>query len=109
MGRPGWLRLAAPDPSGTSATTSESRPAEAGQTSVRSWRTSNGDGRLDLVTGSDDCCDHEPGIRWFRRGADGRFTAKDEIHVRVAGILAAPIAPARIISRTSLSRSIASA
>jgi FG-GAP-like repeat len=53
----------------------------------------DGDERLDLVTGSDDCCDHEPGIHWFRRGADGRFTAKDEIHVRVAGIPAAPIAP----------------
>jgi hypothetical protein len=46
----------------------------------------DGDGRLDLVTGSDDCCDHEPGFHWFRRGADGRFTAQGEILVHVAGI-----------------------
>ena len=29
----------------------------------------DGDGRLDLVTGSDDCCDKEPGFHWFRREA----------------------------------------
>jgi hypothetical protein len=46
----------------------------------------DGDGRLDIVTGSDDCCGHEPGFHWFRRGADGRFTAKGEILVRVAGL-----------------------
>lgn len=46
----------------------------------------DGDGRLDIVTGSDDCCDHEPGFHWFRCGADGRFTAKGESLVRVAGI-----------------------
>ena len=51
----------------------------------------DGDGRLDLVTGSDDCCDHEPGFHWFRRRADGRFTAKGEILVRVAGIQTEPI------------------
>ena len=50
----------------------------------------DGDGRLDLVTGSDDCCDREPGFYWFRRGADGRFTAKGEVLVRVAGILTEP-------------------
>ena len=44
------------------------------------------DGRPDLVTGSDDCCDPEPGFHWFRRGADGRFTAMGEVLVRVAGI-----------------------
>ena len=44
------------------------------------------DGRPDLVTGSDDCCDREPGFHWFRRGADGRFTAMGEVLVRVAGI-----------------------
>jgi hypothetical protein len=46
----------------------------------------DGDGRLDLATGSDDCCDHEPGFHWFRRGSDGRFTAKREVLVRVAGL-----------------------
>ncbi len=51
----------------------------------------DGDGRLDLVTGSDDCCDHEPGFHWFRRGADGRFTAQGEILVHVAGIQTEPI------------------
>jgi hypothetical protein len=50
----------------------------------------DGDGRLDLVTGSDDCCDRKPGIHWFRRGADGRFTAQGEILVRVAGIQTEP-------------------
>jgi hypothetical protein len=51
----------------------------------------DGDGRLDLVTGSDDCCDKEPGFHWFRRGADGRFTAQGEVHVRVASIHTEPI------------------
>ena len=51
----------------------------------------DGDGRLDLVTGSDDCCDHEPGFHWFRRRADGRFTAKGEVLVHVAGIQTEPI------------------
>jgi hypothetical protein len=46
----------------------------------------DGDGRLDLVTGSDDCCDAEPGFHWFRRGAAGRFTAEGEVVVRVADI-----------------------
>jgi hypothetical protein len=51
----------------------------------------DGDGRLDLVTGSDDCCDHSPGFHWFRRGADGRFTAEGEVLVRVAGMPVEPI------------------
>jgi FG-GAP-like repeat len=51
----------------------------------------DGDGRLDLATGSDDCCDHEPGFHWFRRGADGRFTAQGEILVHVAGVQTEPI------------------
>lgn len=46
----------------------------------------DGDGRLDVVTGSDDCCDSmKPGFYWFRREADGRFVAKGEVHVRAAG------------------------
>jgi hypothetical protein len=44
------------------------------------------DGRPDLVIRSDDCCDREPGVHWFRRGADGRFTAMGEFLVSVAGI-----------------------
>ena len=56
----------------------------------------DGDGRPDLVTGSDDCCDQEPGFHWFRRGADGRFTAKGEVRVRVAGL---PPGPAGEIPR----------
>ena len=40
VGMLGRLRLAAPVRSVNSATTSGSRPAEAGRTSVRSWRTS---------------------------------------------------------------------
>jgi hypothetical protein len=51
----------------------------------------DGDGRLDLVTGSDDCCDHEPGFHWFRREVDGRYAAKGEILVRIAGIQTKPI------------------
>ena len=43
------------------------------------------------MTGSDDCCDHEPGFHWFRRGSDGRFTAQGEILVHVAGIQTEPI------------------
>jgi hypothetical protein len=44
------------------------------------------DGRPDLATGSDVCCDPEPVFHWFRRGADGRFTAISEVLVRVVGI-----------------------
>jgi hypothetical protein len=51
----------------------------------------DGYGRLDLVTGSDDCCDHEPGFHWFRRGSDGRFSGQGEILVHVAGIQTEPI------------------
>ena len=51
----------------------------------------DGDGRLDLVTGSDDCCDHKPGFHWFRREADGRFTTRGKVLIRVAGIPAEPI------------------
>ncbi|CAN5654008.1 hypothetical protein BH23PLA1_BH23PLA1_14360 [soil metagenome] len=44
----------------------------------------DGDGWLDLLTGSDDCCDHEPGFYWFRREENGRFTAQPKVHVQVA-------------------------
>ena len=43
------------------------------------------------MTGSDDCCDAEPGFHWFRRGADGRFAAKGEVLVHLAGIQTEPI------------------
>jgi hypothetical protein len=62
----------------------------------------DGDGRLDLVTGSDDCCDREPGFHWFRRGADGRFTAKGEVLVRVAGIPTDPRSPSSGLSLEEL-------
>jgi FG-GAP-like repeat len=41
------------------------------------------DGHLDLVTGSDNCCDPEPGFYWFRRGSDGKFTAQPKVRVKV--------------------------
>jgi hypothetical protein len=43
----------------------------------------DGDGRVDLLTGSDDCCDREPGFFWFRREADGRYTSQPKIRVSV--------------------------
>jgi hypothetical protein len=45
----------------------------------------DGDGRLDLLTGSDNCCDHEPGFYWFRREADGRYSARPKVRVKVSG------------------------
>jgi hypothetical protein len=43
----------------------------------------DGDGRLDLLTGSDNCCDSEPGFYWFRREADGHFQAQPKVQVKV--------------------------
>jgi hypothetical protein len=45
----------------------------------------DGDGRLDLLTGSDNCCDREPGIFWFRRGADGQYASRPKVRVKVGG------------------------
>src|SRR5262245_34671020 len=45
----------------------------------------DGDGRADLLTGSDNCCDLEPGIYWFRRAADGVCTATTKVRVKVVG------------------------
>jgi hypothetical protein len=45
----------------------------------------DGDGRLDLLTGSDNCCDRGPGIFWFQRGADGVYTARPKVPVTVGG------------------------
>jgi FG-GAP-like repeat len=36
------------------------------------------------LTGSDNCCDNEPGFYWFRREVDGRFIARPKVRVRVA-------------------------
>ena len=44
----------------------------------------DGDGQLDLLTGTDNCCDKEPGFFWFRRGGDGHFVAQPKVRVRVA-------------------------
>jgi FG-GAP-like repeat len=44
------------------------------------------DGRLDVVTGSDNCCDMEPGFFWFRRGRDERFTAMPKVKVELQGV-----------------------
>jgi FG-GAP-like repeat len=43
----------------------------------------DGDHRFDLLTGSDNCCDSEPGVYWFRREANGRFSAQPKL--RLAG------------------------
>jgi len=41
----------------------------------------DGDGDLDLVTGSDDCCDFDFEFFLFRRDADGRFQARESIRM----------------------------
>jgi hypothetical protein len=45
----------------------------------------DGDGHLDLLTGSDNCCDREPGFFWFRREADGHYTARPKVRMKVPG------------------------
>jgi len=45
----------------------------------------DGDGRLDLLTGSDNCCDRESGFYWFRRTADGLFDTRRKVRVKVRG------------------------
>jgi hypothetical protein len=47
----------------------------------------DGDGRLDLLTGSDNCCDKEPGFYWFGRDVEGRFIARPKVRVKVEGSL----------------------
>ena len=44
------------------------------------------DGHVDLVTGSDNCCDYEPGFYWFRRGSDDHFTAMPKVKVKLNGV-----------------------
>ncbi|MFO0957033.1 MAG: VCBS repeat-containing protein [Isosphaeraceae bacterium] len=45
----------------------------------------DGDGRLDLLTGSGNPSDRMPGFYWFRRESDGRFSAQPKVRVRVQG------------------------
>ena len=42
----------------------------------------DGDGQTDLLTGSDNCCDREPGVYWFRRESNGRFTAQPKVRLK---------------------------
>jgi hypothetical protein len=42
----------------------------------------DGDGDLDLVTGSDDCCDFDCEFFLFRRGGDGRFQTRESIRMQ---------------------------
>jgi FG-GAP-like repeat len=53
----------------------------------------DGDGRLDLITGSDDCCNFKGEFFLFRRGADGRFGARETIGTRFSKILPPPFEP----------------
>ena len=46
----------------------------------------DGDGRLDLIGGSDNCCDFERQFFLFRRGADGRFGARESFGTRYSNI-----------------------
>jgi hypothetical protein len=43
----------------------------------------DGDGQLDILTGSDDCCDQEPGFFWFKRKPDGRWARMPKVLVTV--------------------------
>jgi hypothetical protein len=46
----------------------------------------DGDGRLDLMAGSDNCCDMEPGFFWFRNEGGGRYTARPKVRVKLPGV-----------------------
>jgi hypothetical protein len=46
----------------------------------------DGDGRLDLITGSDDCCNFDGQFFLFRQGADGRFGARETFSTRFSKI-----------------------
>ena len=46
----------------------------------------DGDGRLDLIAGSDDCCNFDRQFFLFRRGADGRFGARETFGTRYSKI-----------------------
>jgi hypothetical protein len=43
----------------------------------------DGDGQLDVLTGSDNCCDGEPGFYWFRRESNEKFAAMPKVRVTV--------------------------
>jgi hypothetical protein len=53
----------------------------------------DGDGRLDLIAGSDDCCNFDRQFFLFRRGADGRFAARETFGTRYSKIQPLPINP----------------
>jgi hypothetical protein len=42
----------------------------------------DGDGRLDLIAGADDCCNFGQQFFLFHRGADGRFGARETLSIR---------------------------
>lgn len=42
----------------------------------------DGDGDVDLITGSDDCCDTDYEFFLFRRGDDGRIGSRESIRMR---------------------------
>ncbi|MBS0265280.1 MAG: VCBS repeat-containing protein [Planctomycetes bacterium] len=46
----------------------------------------DGDGRLDLIAGSDDCCNFNGQFFLFRRGADGTFGARETLGTRYSKI-----------------------
>ena len=53
----------------------------------------DGDGRLDLIAGSDDCCNFDGQFFLFRRGADGRFGARETFSTRCSEIQTPPFCP----------------
>jgi hypothetical protein len=53
----------------------------------------DGDGRLDLIAGSDDCCNFDGQFFLFRRGADGRFGARETFSTRFSKIQPPPFSP----------------
>lgn len=50
----------------------------------------DGDGRLDLIAGSDDCCNFDRQFFLFRRGADGKFGARETFGTRYSRIQPPP-------------------
>jgi hypothetical protein len=51
----------------------------------------DGDGRLDLIAGSDDCCNFDRQFFLFRRGADGRFGLRETLGTRYSKIQPQPL------------------
>jgi hypothetical protein len=53
----------------------------------------DGDGRLDLIAGSDDCCNFDGQFFLFRRGADGGFGARESFGTRYSETKPPPFCP----------------